>query len=231
MMGRGLVEPVDDLRATNPASHPELLQRLADDFVEHGYDVRHTLRVIAGSAAYQRAAAPVQELATSQHYFQHALTRPLSPEVLVDAVADVTGISERYGAEPSRQALAIELYDARVGSRALEILGRCPGDEICAGGIAPVNEMTRQLHWLNGDVVNQKLEHPEGRLAKLLASGVELDTIVDQFYRRALARPPHENELLYWRQQLSAEERETRQQRCADFVWSLLTCREFATNH
>ena len=84
MLGRGLVEPADDLRATNPATHPALLNELAEDFIAHDYDLRHTLRQIAQSAAYSRSAQPLPKNRVDDRYYSHALTRPLPPEVLAD---------------------------------------------------------------------------------------------------------------------------------------------------
>ena len=91
LFGRGLVEPIDDLRETNPASHPQLLDRLADDFASHRYDVRHTLRLLAGSAAYQRGDRPLPEAKSDDRFYSHARARPLLPEVLLDAVCDALG--------------------------------------------------------------------------------------------------------------------------------------------
>src|SRR5690606_2518261 len=94
MMGRGLVEPVDDLRATNPPSHPELLARLEDEFAQEGYRLRPILRLIAMSEAYQRAEAPSDM--PSNRYYTHATRRALEAEVAADAIAQVTGVAEEY---------------------------------------------------------------------------------------------------------------------------------------
>src|SRR5690606_34523105 len=99
LMGRGLVEPVDDLRETNPPTHPRLLSQLEDHFQSEGYRLRPLIRAIALSQAYRRGAA-IQENGDDDRFYSHRLTPPLSPEVLADAVSDVTGIRDRYGDEP-----------------------------------------------------------------------------------------------------------------------------------
>ena len=102
LMGRGLVEPVDDHRATNPPTHPALLDVLARDLVAHGFDTRHTIRTILASEAYRRESRPVPGSPDDDRFYSHALARPLPPHVLVDAVARVTGVPEPLGDLPAR---------------------------------------------------------------------------------------------------------------------------------
>jgi hypothetical protein len=231
MLGRGLVEPTDDLRATNPATHPALLDRLAADFTEHGCDLRHTLRRIARSDTYQRSSRSTPANAHDDRYYSHALVRPLVPEVLADAIFEVTGVADAFPDHPP-QTRAVTLFDPLIESETLDVLGRCDRSESCEAGTATTDGLTRQLHLLNGPLLNRRVADPEGRLARLLASEMSSEEIVEEFYRRALSRPPTAEETQYWRRQLSAAttpqaERELLQ----DFFWSLLTCREFVTNH
>src|SRR5262249_24315449 len=108
MFGRGLVEPVDDKRATNPASHPQLLDRLAQDFVSHGFDQRHTLRMIALSRAYGRSSSAIPGNESDDCYYARAYRRDLEPEVLADAVAMVTQLPNSYeGLPPGTRAITI----------------------------------------------------------------------------------------------------------------------------
>ncbi len=165
MFGRGLVEPVDDLRATNPATHPDLLDALADDFVAHGYDLRHTLRQIATSATYARGGAlPANEI--DDRFYSHALARPLAAEVLADALADVTGISDRYGDLPEGTR-AVALPDASIPAESLDILGRCSRNDPCSGsGQGDGGGLAATLHRLNGPLINRKIADSHGRLAQ-----------------------------------------------------------------
>ncbi|HCS50215.1 MAG TPA: hypothetical protein DIW81_01270, partial [Planctomycetaceae bacterium] len=111
LMGRGLVEPVDDLRTTNPATHPVLLQLLADDFVKHDFNLRHTIQRIVSSAAYARSSQTLPQNQTDLQYYSHAIGKPFEPEVLADAIADATGIPVRFGAA-SQDLRAIQLFDS-----------------------------------------------------------------------------------------------------------------------
>jgi hypothetical protein len=231
MMGRGLVEPTDDLRATNPATHPALLTRLAEDFVEHHYDLRHTLRRIALSASYERSATPLAENRGDDRYYSHALSRPMDPEVLADAISDVTGISDQYGNQPLGTR-AVSLFDPKIDSEALDILGRCSRVDSCETVGGTVGGLSVKLHLFNGPLLNRKVFDPRGRLALLVAAGKSPDEIVDEFYRRALGRLPAARERDFWtRQTDEATNPVQRQEVLEDFLWSLLTCREFVTNH
>jgi hypothetical protein len=133
VMGRGLVEPVDDHRVTNPPTHPRLLDDLARDFVKHGFDVKHTLRLIVNSAAYQRSSLANDTNKGDDRFYSKALVRPLPPQVLVDAVARVTGVPEKLGALPLGTR-AITLGDAKVMSQPLDLLGRCARVNDCVDG-------------------------------------------------------------------------------------------------
>jgi hypothetical protein len=229
MFGRGLIEPADDLRDTNPATHPELLNRLAADFIQHGCDLRHTLRRIALSATYGRSGVTNAVNRTEDRFYSHAYRKPLEPEVLADALADVTGVSDRYGNEPEGTR-AITLVDPRTPSPALDILGRCSRQAPCEG-TAVGGGLPAKLHQLNGELINRKVGAPDGRLHRLIAAGKSDDEIVTDFYLRALGRPPTEAERDYWRQRLAGADKAERAERLEDVVWSLLNCSEFSTNH
>ncbi|MFP6677571.1 MAG: DUF1549 domain-containing protein [Pirellulaceae bacterium] len=231
MMGRGLVEPTDDLRATNPATHPALLADLAEDFVEHRYDLRHTLRRIALSAAYERTATPLPKNRGDDRYYSHAMIRPLEPEVLADAIADVTGISDEYGNQPMGTR-AVSLFDPQIDSETLDILGRCSRVDSCEMVAGAAGGLTVKLHMFNGPLLNGKISNSKGRLARLVADGKTPAEIVDEFYRRALGRPLAKREREFWNRQFHQASTSTAERELLeDFVWSLLTCREFVTNH
>jgi len=140
MTGRGLVEPVDDFRATNPPTHPALLDKLAEDFSANGYSVRHTLRLICNSSTYARSADASPLNQDDDRFYSHGRRRPLEPEVLADAISDVLGVGVKYGNAPIGMR-AVELVDPTTPSRTLDILGRCDRSMSCettstAGGLA-----------------------------------------------------------------------------------------------
>ena len=231
MMGRGLVEPTDDLRETNPATHPALLDELAGDFVEHGYDLRHTIRRIAASAAYARSAAVTPGNEADDRFYSHAIVRPLPPEVLVDAIADVTGVPNQLGDHPLGTR-AVSLVDPKTPSTALDILGRCSREDTCeAPANAPSGGLTLQLHLLNGNLLNRKLADSKGRLSGMLAESMKPAQIVKAFYGLAFCRQPTNDELQYWNHALSQSDPVEQHQALEDFVWSVLSSREFIYNH
>lgn len=230
LFGRGLVEPTDDLRDTNPATHPDLLDRLARDFIDHNYDWRHTLKLLATSATYGRSSTTQPGNAADDRFFSHAYRRPLEPEVLADAIADVTGVWDVYGSEPEGTR-AVTLYDPRTPSTALDVLGRCSRQASCEGETVSGGLATR-LHQLNGELINRKLTAPSGRLQLSLAAGSSGTEIVREFYWRALGRLPTTAEARTWEAAWSEAAGDTaRRELAEDFVWSLLNCTEFTTNH
>jgi hypothetical protein len=229
MFGRGLVEPADDLRSTNPATHPVLLERLASDFVQHRYSLRHTLRILAQSATYGRSGITNPANQADDRFYSHAYRRPLDPEVLADAIADVTGIADRYG-EETLGTRAIALFDPRTPAESLDILGRCSRQESCEGMTA-ANGLPTKLHQLNGELVNRKITAPEGRLHSHLSSDQTDEPILIDFYLRALSRTPTDAELTHWHKRLATANESERTEGLEDIVWGLLNCTEFCLNH
>ena len=231
MMGRGLVEPVDDFRSTNPATHPELLTTLADDFVAHGYDLRRTLRRIALSATYARSANTLPQNATDDRFYSHALQKPLEPEVLADAISDVLGVPDIYGDEPEGTR-AVSLFDPNTESDALDILGRCGRETSCENSTAAIDGLQRKLHLFNGDLLNARIGVPDSRLDRLMSIGRSPMEIVNEFYLAALSRHPTDTEQQFWKQHIDVKTSANSQRAILeDMVWSLLTCNEFVTNH
>ena len=231
MMGRGLVEPVDDFRSTNPATHPELLTTLADDFVAHGYDLRRTLRRIALSAAYARSANTLPQNTTDDRFYSHALPKPLAPEVLADAISDVLGVPDTYGNEPEGTR-AVSLFDPNTESDALDILGRCGRETSCENSTAAIGGLQRKLHLFNGDLLNARIGVPDSRLDRLMSIGRSPMEIVNEFYLAALSRHPTDTEQQFWKQHIDVKTSANSQRAILeDMVWSLLTCNEFVTNH
>ncbi|MCH2582166.1 MAG: DUF1553 domain-containing protein [Planctomycetes bacterium] len=231
LMGRGLVEPADDFRATNPPTHPALLSSLADDFVKNGYDLRHTLRTIALSAAYSRSSKATEENKADGSFYSHALRQALEPEVLADAISDVLGVAGSYGEEP-KGTRAVTLVDPKTRSVALDILGRCSREESCESPAGSTGGLQRKLHFFNGALLNARIAAPGSRLDKLITAGQPPLSIVEQFYLAALGRYPAAAESAFWKKQFTGNIPADRQRELLeDFVWSLLVCNEFTSNH
>jgi hypothetical protein len=223
MMGRGLVEPVDDLRETSPATHPRLLDRLAEDLVRHDFDMRHLLKQIAMSAAYQRGQRGT--LPNDDRFYSHALVKPLGAEVLADAIASVTGVADKHGDWPLGTR-AITLPDPVIPSPALDILGRCSRATACDEESARAG-LARTLALINGPLLNVKIAAKEGRLHRLIEARRSTEAIVEELYLRALGRGPTEKESGLWKWKLEVEDRTAAME---DFVWALLTSKDFVMN-
>ncbi len=231
LMGRGLVEPVDDFRSTNPATHPALLNQLANDFIEHGYDIRHTLKVIAMSSTYARSSIPVEGNQTDDRFYSHMVHKPLEPEVLADAISDVLGVVGKYGDE-TPGTRAVELRDGAIRSDALDILGRCNRTNSCEGAPSPTGPLAQKLHLFNGELLNSRIGADGGRLDKLVKSNSTPLEIVREFYQVALNRQPDKQEIRFLSQLFNDKQHSATQRKALeDFVWSIVTCQEFVTNH
>ena len=236
--GRGLVDPVDDFRSTNPPSHPELLDRLAREFRDHGHDLRYLMRLIAGSRTYQLSGLPLEANREDRSNYSHSQPRPLDAEVLLDAICDVTGVKEtfttgvtdveRAAGEAPLGMRAVQLREPDLFfSRFLELHGR--PNRLVMPERSPNGNLGQALNALAGPVYNEKLSAPGGRLRKLLAAGRSDTEIVEEFYLAAYARPPEPDELAGVTTLIA--QRGDRQEAIKDFVWALLVSREFAENH
>ncbi|MCP4462774.1 MAG: DUF1553 domain-containing protein [Planctomycetaceae bacterium] len=231
LMGRGLVEPVDDFRSTNPATHPALLNQLADDFIEHGCDIRHTLKIIAMSSTYARSSNPTQGNEADDRFFSHMLQKPLEPEVLADAISDVLGVVAQYGDE-TLGTRAVQLRDGAIQSDALDILGRCDRTNSCEGAPSPTGPLAQKLHLFNGKLLNDRIGASGGRLDRLIKSKKTPLEIVREFYSVALNRLPNQQEIKFLSQFFDAPMPAAQQREALeDIVWGILTCQEFITNH
>ncbi len=234
-MGRGLIDPVDDLRATNPPTHPKLLERLTQEFVEHDFDLRFLMQLICNSAAYQRKTGNAKTLPAAKMFYAVASVRTLPTEVVADAIDDVTGVPQKYQSWPAG-VRAVQVFDPNTPAVSLDILGRCsPGASCESSDGSDSGGLAKQLHLLNGELINQKLAHRQNRLRQAIKANRSTTQIVKEFYLRSLGRAPKERELKFWRSKLDHPKSKTdsqfRQKLLSDFVWSLLTCREFLTNH
>jgi hypothetical protein len=232
LMGRGFVEPVDDFRETNPATHPRLLEALAESFVKEDYDLRGTLRRIALSDAYQRSSVAMNGNRSDAEFYSHYYQRNLQAEVHADAISDVLDIPEQYGDAPLGTR-AVDLFDPGTASRSLDILGRCLREASCEQGEGEdaSSRLQAKLYALNGELLNERLQHSGPLLNQLFNTNKPMIEVVEILTRRALQRPLTVAERDFWASELKSQPELNRTQWLQDFVWSLLNCHEFTTNH
>ncbi|TWU54663.1 hypothetical protein Poly51_33820 [Rubripirellula tenax] len=229
LMGRGLVTPVDDLRATNPASHPNLLERLSRHFVDSDFKLRPLIRLICDSDVYQRSSSPLGtgSIDDTRQFYSQANSKPLCAEVLADAIGDVTGVADDYHGV----SRAINVVDRASSSESLQFLGQCAPGENCSSPSGSERGIASKLHLMNGELLNAKIIDSDGRLRRMLRDDIATRDLVREFYLRALCRPPSDRELADWVERIDASEVERKHERCEDFLWALLNCHEFTNNH
>ncbi len=227
-MGSGLVEPVDDMRATNPASNPQLLDALADYFVQSGYDLRKLMRVIMTSRVYQLSCRPHPDFVSDRRFYTHYNVKRLPAEVLLDAIDFACGTQERFPGVPLGTR-AIELPDPNYSSYFLDTLGRPKRTSTCECERTADPNLAQVLHLLNGDLVNRKVADGSGRVARLLKAKKPVPEIVEELYLVTLSRYPTEEERAACQKLIdtAASPREGLQ----DVLWALLNTREFLFNH
>jgi hypothetical protein len=238
-MGRGLVEAVDDMRATNPPTNEDLLNAVVKDFVGHGFDVRHLIRTLMNSATYQTSSEPSEHNVQDEKYYSHYILKRLPAEVLLDAVSQVTQVPEKFEGYPVGMR-ALQLPDTQVESYFLTVFGRPPRQQTSESERQSQPSITQALHIINGETLNNKLRAPGGTVDMLLKLGISNQRIVEYLYLSALNRYPSEAER---RELVSAlDEAQAKQggswgagnpRRVAleDLTWAMLTSKEFMFNH
>jgi PAS domain-containing protein len=227
-MGAGLVEPIDDMRATNPASIPSLLDALATDFVASGFDLRHLMKRIMTSRVYQLSSTPRPENVADTRMHLHYNVKRLPAEVLLDAIDDACGTQERFSGVPLGTR-AIELPDSNYSSYFLDTTGRPQRVVTCECERTSTPNLAAVLHLVNGDTIQKKLTDRSGRLAKLIADEAAPADAVRELYLTTFSRPPSDAETAA--AVALIESAESPQQGLEDVLWALLNSREFLFNH
>jgi hypothetical protein len=228
LLGRGLVEPVDGIRATNPGTHPGLLDALAAHLVDGGYRLRPLIRAIVVSATYRRSSKPLADNRADDRYYSHARHRPLAPEVFFDAVNDVLNV-QNNPSERSAESRAINLLDAPRQQTELAAVSGCARADACRTGDSLGTDLATRLLLINGQLLNGRITGRGGYVASRLSQRATNEELVVELYERALCRRPSAQELEYWLDELARSD--NRRATLEDFCWSLLNCQEFVTNH
>jgi hypothetical protein len=228
--GVGLVEEVDDLRVTNPASNEELLSAAAKFLAEHKYDLKALMRGILQSETYQRTSRALPENAADTRFYSRYYPRRLMAEVLLDTLSQVTGAPTPFKGYPEGWR-AIQLPDSNVDSYFLKSFGRPDREKTCECERTEEPSVTQVLHITNGDTLNKKLTAKANRLEKLLANNSAPDKVVEELYLSALSRYPTETEKEKLVAALEDASDKERRQALEDIYWAVLSSREFLFNH
>ncbi|MGC3970765.1 MAG: DUF1553 domain-containing protein [Pirellulales bacterium] len=228
--GRGLVEPVDDLRLTNPASNPELLDAAAKHLVDNKFQLRSLMRVILQSAAYQRSSLPLAENEIDDRFYSRYYPKRLMAEALLDAVSNVTEQPTKFPGFPEGYR-APQLPSSSAASYFLSTFGRPDRLVTCACERNDQPTMVQVLHIANGDTVNAKLAAKDNALGKALAAGRPDAEILDELFLRALSRKPTKVEAERILNELAAMKPEEKRQAWEDVSWGVLSSKEFLFNH
>ncbi|MBI4556085.1 MAG: DUF1553 domain-containing protein [Candidatus Hydrogenedentes bacterium] len=226
--GRGIVEPPDDVRSTNPASNPELLTALAEHLVSYHFDFRQLIRDICASYAYQMSTQPRDPAIVDDRNFSHAPIRRLSAEQLLDALSEATESKVKFAGLPLG-ARAMQVADGRSGNYFLNLFGRPARETVCTCERRSEPTLGQALHLINGDTIQAAINAPGGRLERLLAVNTAAPAIVEEIYWAALCRAPRAEEKTALDQYLtSAQDSRTALE---DVFWSVLNSKEFVFTH
>lgn len=225
-LGAGLVEPVDDLRATNPPSNQELWDVLNREFVSSGYDLRHIMRLIMNSRAYQLSAATRESNFRDTRFYSHYYARLLPAEVLLDAICQTTGSPEQFSGYPLG-VRAIQVPDPGVESYFLSLFGRSERTTACACERKADVTLPQLLHLQNSDELYRKMKSPDGPLAKLIASQSDDVVVIDELFLSTLSRAPSDDQR---RTILELLQNGDREEVLLDVFWALLNSKEFTFN-
>jgi hypothetical protein len=229
LLGRGLVNPIDDLRETNPPSNPELLDALADVFIATGYDLKALLRQIMTSRVYQLSAQPIRENRMDTSFFTHYTIKRLTAEQLLDAIDAASGTVEKFPQLPSGTR-AISLPDTNYASFFLDTFGRPLRAIACECERSCDPNLSQALHLMNGDLLNRKLLQKGGRLSRMLEDPkLGDDALARRLYLLTFHRPPSEGETSRARSIFAGAP--SRAIAAGDLFWALMNSKEFLFNH
>ena len=239
--GRGIVEPVDDLRISNPASNEPLLQAISEHLAKNDYDLKSLMRLILRSETYRRSSTPLPENEGDQKYYSRYYPRRLMAEVLQDAITSVTRVSPKYnritlsdgsteGTSLYREGTrALQLSDSAVTSHFLKTFGRNEREIICECERSNKPSMVQVLHLSNGDTLNNNLRSKQSCVNTMITQGN--DDIIDEAYLLCLSRSPSDSERKRLQNIFEVAPETERRGVVEDLFWALMTSREFLFQH
>lgn len=238
LMGRGIVDPTDDFRATNLPSHPELLDELTADFVSSGYDLKHLIRVIMNSRAYQTSSQPNDTNADDTINYSHALVRRLDAEEVLDALSQVTGAPLKFdgypegfraGQIPGVHAVAMRRSKVTDADKFLQVFGKPERLLVTEEERSCTTNLGQAIQLMTGPALAELLSSKDGRLDKLLAADTSSGEMLDELYWSALARPPTLTETAALSRHL--EQAADKRAALEDITWAIVNSKEFVMRH
>ncbi|MCA9174497.1 MAG: DUF1553 domain-containing protein [Planctomycetales bacterium] len=228
-LGRGIINEVDDVRVSNPASNPELLQALADKFTEYNYDFKRLVRDICLSRTYQLSTQTNETNARDERNFSHAPLRRLRAEVLLDVISQVTDTKNKFRGLPNG-ARAVQIADGNTSTYFLTTFGRATRETVCACEVKMEPNLSQALHLLNGDTLHGKIAAGKVVTNALAAKATE-QQVIEDIYIRCLCRRPTEQEVINLQQLVKERGAGAEGQGLEDVFWAVLNSREFLFNH
>ncbi len=228
---RGIVEPEDDMRATNPPSNPELLNQLAQHFINSGFDMKDLVRTICKSSTYQLSALPNEYNLKDKQNFSRYYPKRLKAEVLYDALHQVTATTQGYGGLPAGTT-AVQLPDSGLGPYFLKVFGQPQGDTACECERSSEANLAQSLHLLNSSEVQQKISAGSGRAALMVNEKDRSDADkISELYRWVYSREPDSDELKVATAHLEKMGEANKKSAYEDIIWALINTKEFLFNH
>jgi hypothetical protein len=223
--GKGIIDPVDDIRASNPPTNPALLEALTKELVAHNFDLRHLMRVIANSRAYQTSFMPNEWNEGDAINFSRMIPRRLTAEQLMDAVTSAAGARPVFPEAP-QDTMAQQLADPHIGKEGfLDVFGRPPRESACECERRSDFSLPQALNLVNGTTISNAVADPKGRVANLVLGGSSDRRIVEELYMAALSRPPNRQETERGIAYLATGD--SRASRAQDLLWALLNSKGF----
>lgn len=227
-MGRGIIEPVDDIRTSNPPSNPELLDALTKDFVENGFDIRHIMKTIAKSRTYQQSIKTNKWNKSDSINFSHATARRLTAEQLLDAIGVATGSQPKFQGVP-KSFRAVQLPDSQVKDDGfLKLFGRPERESSCECERTTEVSLAHAMNLINGPTVADAIIDPNGRIAQLIKEEKDDRTLVEELYLATFARLPEKTEYATAVEFLGKAE--SKEEGAQDLMWALLNSPAFLFN-
>ena len=224
--GRGIIDPVDDIRASNPASNPELLDALTADFIKSGFDVRQLMQTICNSRTYQLSVVANKWNEDDKINFSHASPRRLSAEQLIDAVTVATGSRPQIKGVP-KEMRAVEIPDGMVKENEfLTLFGRPKRQSACECERTSNVTLSHALNLINGNMIGEAVSAKDSRIAKLVDSEKDNKKVVEEIYLAVLNRPPSANEI----SGIDLGDGDKRLETAQDLAWALLNSPAFLFN-